>query len=579
MKKRILSLILVMVLSFGLCVPALAVRVETAAVTYRAIKIVINDKEIVPCDEAGNTVEPFIMNSTGTTYLPLRAIAQAFGLNVAWDGASNTVTLTSGGTVKTGAGRPGTSKGSGNVNVTYRDIQVVLDGGKLNLVNSAGSKIEPFILNANSSVYLPLRVIGEALGLSVSWDGATNTASLSGTVGGKAVKSVSLSASDVRGEVGGYFRLEAYVQPEDAVNKNVTWSSTDTDVAAVNSDGIVVLRGAGSAEIVATSINGKTAKCRVSVRGSGSSDPYDESIGYSYSEIKELDGYAAAAAETITTGLEACAEAEKGGHMEALHINTAVSHAVQAGAQLDKALAFLKNGAELKLSEGNYPNLEALASAADSKLDSASKLKADSTNADEVLQQVKAILSDASELMAQFGKATDDLIESFGFVPEPEPETKPEPEPEPEPKPEPEPEPENDMKALAEEYSYLAGTDFRSVRRDYPHATAQGAYVQVFENLDGDLCVLTYVRYKIIDNYEQTTLHNITDNQTIVDPDKYYDKLADRYYGANKIHYWDLSNECLEYEISAGKALVSIMQNGTNTGSGCYVDANTLNLG
>ena len=151
-------------------------------INYRGIKIYLDGKEIVPCDGEGNTVEPFIMSSSGTTYLPLRAISQALGLNVQWNGDANTVKLTSGGEVKTGLGEVGKTLGEKSTYITYRNIRVYLDGTQLRLVNSLGVAVEPFILNSNSSVYLPLRIIGEALGLAVSWDGNTNSVYLRTTI-------------------------------------------------------------------------------------------------------------------------------------------------------------------------------------------------------------------------------------------------------------------------------------------------------------------------------------------------------------------------------------------------------------
>ena len=62
---------------------------ETAEIFYNNIKIYIDGGEIVPKDANGNLVEPFIMN--GTTYLPVRAISNAFGQDVEWDGATQSV--------------------------------------------------------------------------------------------------------------------------------------------------------------------------------------------------------------------------------------------------------------------------------------------------------------------------------------------------------------------------------------------------------------------------------------------------------------------------------------------------------
>ena len=148
---------------------------EKVDINYRKIKIVLDGEEITPCDGLGNTVEPFIMSSTGTTYLPLRAVSQALGLYVHWDEPTNTVNLSSGGTVKTGLGPSSDRAGQIRTKITYRNIRVILDGKLLSLVNSLGVSVDPFILNDNSSVYLPLRIIGEALGITVHWDGDTST--------------------------------------------------------------------------------------------------------------------------------------------------------------------------------------------------------------------------------------------------------------------------------------------------------------------------------------------------------------------------------------------------------------------
>lgn len=173
--KRILSLVLVIVLCLGYCLPAAAAGTEKVDITYRAIRIVLNGEEIIPCDGSGKTVEPFIMNSNGTTYLPLRAIGQALGLFVGWNPSASTVELNSGGVVKTGSDPAGSTKGTEKVAITYRDIKVFLNGTQLELKNVLGQTVEPFILNSNSSVYLPLRIIGEAFGLEVKWEPSSST--------------------------------------------------------------------------------------------------------------------------------------------------------------------------------------------------------------------------------------------------------------------------------------------------------------------------------------------------------------------------------------------------------------------
>lgn len=60
-------------------------------VLTNGIKIVVDGKKLNPVDAIGNIVEPFIYN--GTTYLPVRAVADALGKAVYWDGPNYTVYL------------------------------------------------------------------------------------------------------------------------------------------------------------------------------------------------------------------------------------------------------------------------------------------------------------------------------------------------------------------------------------------------------------------------------------------------------------------------------------------------------
>ena len=171
--KKAVSIILALVLMFSLFVPAAATAATVdTAITYRGIGVYVNGVEITPCDGNGNPTEPFIMNSTGSTYLPVRAVANALGLSAAWDGATNTITLTSGAEPNYGTGTPAASSGSRTEKITYRNIKIYLDG---QLVETSA---EPFIMNSNGTTYLPLRAVAGALGLEVGWDSATSTVSL-----------------------------------------------------------------------------------------------------------------------------------------------------------------------------------------------------------------------------------------------------------------------------------------------------------------------------------------------------------------------------------------------------------------
>ena len=100
-------------------------------------------------------------------------------------------------------------------------------------------------------------------------DGSGKSAECSVTVKEAAnvpVESVSLDKTSLGLTEGETAQLTATVEPEDASNKNVTWESSNTNVATVN-NGEVTAVSAGTATItVTTADGGKTDTCTVTVR-------------------------------------------------------------------------------------------------------------------------------------------------------------------------------------------------------------------------------------------------------------------------------------------------------------------------
>lgn len=64
---------------------------ESIQVMYDNIKIFMDGEEVTPKDGNGQSVEPFIYN--GTTYLPVRAVSNAIGKEVSWDGVEKVIYL------------------------------------------------------------------------------------------------------------------------------------------------------------------------------------------------------------------------------------------------------------------------------------------------------------------------------------------------------------------------------------------------------------------------------------------------------------------------------------------------------
>ena len=98
-------------------------------------------------------------------------------------------------------------------------------------------------------------------------DGSGKQASCAVTVP-KLVTSISLNKKTLYVNINATAQLTATVSPSDATNKSVTWTSSNTGVATVNSNGVVTGVSVGSCTITATAKDGsgKQASCAVTVQ-------------------------------------------------------------------------------------------------------------------------------------------------------------------------------------------------------------------------------------------------------------------------------------------------------------------------
>jgi len=85
--------------------------------------------------------------------------------------------------------------------------------------------------------------------------------------------------------------LIATISPSNATNKGVTWSSSNTSVAKVDSSGKVTGVKAGTATITAKSNNGKIAKCTVTVKSKTILVGFITSYGYLKGTYSDCKGY------------------------------------------------------------------------------------------------------------------------------------------------------------------------------------------------------------------------------------------------------------------------------------------------
>ncbi len=98
-----------------------------------------------------------------------------------------------------------------------------------------------------------------------------------------AVSEVRLNKTSLSLKVGEFETLIATVLPENATDKTVTWTSSNTAVATVDSEGKVAAIAGGDATItVVTKDGSKTATCAIKVLSSGNTEPING--GDSYTE-------------------------------------------------------------------------------------------------------------------------------------------------------------------------------------------------------------------------------------------------------------------------------------------------------
>lgn len=139
--KGFVSGILAMLLLTGTLGTAVAtVGQRTVNVGYNDIKVTLNGKEVNLVDANGAVVEPFAID--GTTYLPVRAVANALGLEVDWDAATKTVML-NGQKSNTNAGAtPNDAEGYGSINGKYFHISLT-DVKWTNSIHTSLAEVTP----------------------------------------------------------------------------------------------------------------------------------------------------------------------------------------------------------------------------------------------------------------------------------------------------------------------------------------------------------------------------------------------------------------------------------------------------
>jgi uncharacterized protein YjdB len=141
-----------------------------------------------------------------------------------------------------------------------------------------------------------VKAVGEGSAtITAAADGMSDTCLVQ--VQRKRVESVSLNSSYSDMPIGTTLALVATVNPADATDRTVTWTSSNTAVATVNQNGLVTGVGDGKASITARA-DGKSAVCTVQVHATYRINPSSSSDGsttgggvYAYNSVVTIQAY------------------------------------------------------------------------------------------------------------------------------------------------------------------------------------------------------------------------------------------------------------------------------------------------
>ena len=258
-------------------------------------QVIINPTEI-KLDKTSENVKIGTTVKLKATIIP----NNASNTSITWTSSDNNIATVSDGVV--------TGKKIGTTTITAKTYNGKVATAKIMVISDASAivpvtsiKVSPTStsIKVGSTVTISASITPEnATEKQISWASSDNdiaTVSSGGVVMGKKVGTVTITAKTASGriatatvkitadtsntipatgiklsaksatiKVGGTYRLTALVEPTNATNRVIDWSSSDTNIAAVTG-GIVTGKKAGIVTITAKTHNGKTATAKITV--------------------------------------------------------------------------------------------------------------------------------------------------------------------------------------------------------------------------------------------------------------------------------------------------------------------------
>ena len=172
MKNKVIStilaiILLVAVLPFSSQAEATSSLVNVNLSVSSGINLFINEILIQPTDVNGKNVSPFVYN--GTTYLPARAIANAYGAKIDWNGDTGSIYIDTSTAGELTSGNTSFYEHYSHTKTlsAVKGVKIFVNNSPFTPTDSKGNPVDAYIVDGTT--YLPLRAIAGVFNSEVAW--------------------------------------------------------------------------------------------------------------------------------------------------------------------------------------------------------------------------------------------------------------------------------------------------------------------------------------------------------------------------------------------------------------------------
>lgn len=208
-----------------------SINIVSAATVDNNITVTIDGKNV------DFDVPPQLINSR--TMVPLRAIFEALNAVVDWNGETKTVTA---------------QKDDTAISLTINNPTMYVNGNAITLDSPA--------CLVSDRTLVPVRAISEAFGTKVDWIENENTVSI--ITKEIPIEKITFNNSNDTVAVGESKDLSVSIYPQNATNKTLNWTSSNSSIVTVDNGKINGITS-GTATIICASNDGVSAECEITV--------------------------------------------------------------------------------------------------------------------------------------------------------------------------------------------------------------------------------------------------------------------------------------------------------------------------